>query len=41
MLAHQPPAYPITAPTPAADSVGASLGGYREAWTAAVNLVAH
>jgi hypothetical protein len=40
MLAHWPPAYPIAVPTKVPIASIAGLDGYREAWTAAVNLVA-
>jgi hypothetical protein len=40
MLAHWPPAYPIAVPTKVPIAAIAGLDGYREAWTATVNLVA-
>jgi sugar (pentulose or hexulose) kinase len=40
MLAHWPPTYPIAAPTPVPAASIAGLEVYRDAWTAAVELLA-
>jgi sugar (pentulose or hexulose) kinase len=40
MIAQWPPAYPIAAPTPVPKISMPGLAAYRDAWTAAVNLIA-
>jgi hypothetical protein len=40
MIAQWPPAYPIAAPTPVPKLSVPGLAAYRDAWTAAVNLIA-
>jgi sugar (pentulose or hexulose) kinase len=40
MIAQWPPAYPIAAPTLVPSAAIAGLDAYRDAWTAAVNLIA-
>src|SRR5579883_311719 len=39
MLADWPPTYPIAAPTPVPSASISGLEGYRDAWTAEVNLI--